>query len=205
VIETIRNAWKIPELRKKILYTILILIVFRIGSQIPVPFMVYENLMNVAEGATLFTYFDMLTGGAFSQATLFAMSISPYITASIIIQLLQVAIPALERLAKEGEAGQKKIAKISRYTTLGLALLQSSAYFLMHRRSGAVQAFDNPFHSVLAALTVIISFTAGAMLIVWLGESIDKNGIGNGISMILFAGIVSRAPSMVNMLFRGMI
>ncbi len=199
MFETIRNAWKIAELRKKLLFTLLIIFIFRVGAAIPVPFMVPENLINVS-GSGLFEYFDIFTGGAFSQATLFAMSISPYITASIVLQLLQVAIPALEQMAKEGEAGQKKLAKISRYITLGLALLQSTAYYLMHRNSGAVK-YTTGASGVLAALVIILSFTAGAMLIVWLGESVDKKGIGNGISLILFAGIVSRGPRAILMLW----
>lgn len=200
MFETIRNAWKIDDLRKKILYTLMIIMIFRVGAMLPVPFMIPGNLMSVTD-AGLFEYFDVFSGGAFSQATLFAMSISPYITASIVMQLLQVAIPALERMAKEGEGGQKKIAKISRYVTLGLALLQSTAYFLMHRSSGAVR-YTQGASGFLAGLVIVFAFAAGAMLIVWLGESIDKKGIGNGISMILFAGIVSRAPSSIRYLYQ---
>jgi preprotein translocase subunit SecY len=195
VIETLRNAWKIDDLRRKMLYTFMILLIFRIGAAMPVPFMRPEVLADsaVMGDGSLLSYINLLTGGAFSQATLFAMSISPYITASIVMQLLQVAIPALERLAKEGEAGQKKIARISRYATAGLALIQSVAYYWMNFTLGAVRYTDG-VSRWFAAIVIVLAYTAGAMLIVWLGESIDKKGIGNGISMILFAGIVSRGP-----------
>ncbi|MDR2909688.1 MAG: preprotein translocase subunit SecY [Oscillospiraceae bacterium] len=195
MIETLRNAWKIDDLRRKMLYTFMILLIFRIGAAMPVPFMRPEVLADsaVMGDGSLLSYINLLTGGAFSQATLFAMSISPYITASIVMQLLQVAIPALERLAKEGEAGQKKIARISRYATAGLALIQSVAYYWMNFTLGAVRYTDG-VSRWFAAIVIVLAYTAGAMLIVWLGESIDKKGIGNGISMILFAGIVSRGP-----------
>lgn len=202
MFETIRNAWKIEDLRKKLIYTMLILVVVRIGSAIPVPFLDPTMLkLLVASGGSLLGYLDILTGGAFSNATLFALSISPYITASIVIQLLTVAIPALERMAKEGEEGQKKMKKINRYTTVGLALLQSVAYYTMFRNQYGAVAYTKGLSGVLAAITIIVSFTAGAMLVVWLGERIDEKGIGNGISLILFIGIVSRAPSAVMRLF----
>ena len=197
MIETLRNAWKIEELRKKIIYTVMIIFVFRIGTAIPVPFMDPGALAEMVKTAGSFLgYIDMLTGGAFANATLFAMSISPYITSSIVVQLLQVAIPALEQMAKEGEVGQKKLAKITRYTTLALALVQSIAYYLLNRNLGSVLYYEG-FSGTLSAIVIILSFTAGAMLIVWLGESVDKNGIGNGISIILFAGIVSRGPAAI--------
>lgn len=198
MIETLRNAWKIDDLRKKILYTLMILLIFRVGAAIPVPFMIPEVIASsaVMGDGSLLSYINLLTGGAFSQATLFAMSISPYITASIVMQLLQVAIPALERMAKEGEAGQQKIAKISRFATAGLALMQSCAYYWMFYSQGAVR-YTEGFSRWLSAIVIVLTYTAGAMLIVWLGESIDKKGIGNGISMLLFAGIVSRGPSAV--------
>lgn len=208
MLETLKNAWRIEELRKKLLYTLFIIMIFRIGAAIPVPFMNPSVLTELAAGnsAGLIGYIDILTGGAFSQATLFAMSISPYITSSIIIQLLTVAIPALEALQKEGEDGRKKLAKITRYTTVGLAVLQSVAYYLMNRNLYS-QALGNfavkyrtGFPGWFSAFVIVASFTAGAMLIVWLGESIDKRGIGNGISIILFSGIISRGPSTLHML-----
>ncbi len=202
MIETIKNAWRIADLRKKLIYTLLIIMIFRIGAAIPVPFIDAGAIaaMFSQGGNNPLGYIDILTGGAFSNATLFAMSISPYITSSIVIQLLQVAIPALERMAKEGEEGRRKLAKITRYTTMGLALVQSIAYYLMNRNLGAVQ-FRDGFSGVFSAVVIVLTYTAGAMLIVWLGESIDKNGIGNGISMILFAGIVSRGPATITKLY----
>ena len=196
MFETLRNAWKIEDLRKKIIYTLMILIVVRVGSAIPVPFLDPTMLkLLVASGGSLLGYLDILTGGAFSNATIFALSISPYITSSIVIQLLQVAIPALERMAKEGEEGQEKIKKITRYTSVGLAVLQAVAFYTMFRNQYGAVAYTQGASGVLAALTIIVSFTAGAMLVVWLGERIDEKGIGNGISLILFAGIVSRVPA----------
>ena len=195
---TLKNAWKIPDLRQKILYTLLILLIVRIGSVIPVPFLDPSALKAmIGQSGNLLGYLDILTGGAFANATLFALSISPYITSSIVIQLLTIAIPALERLSKEGEEGRKKIQKISRYTTVALALLEATAYYFMFRNSAGALAYRNGFEGVVTALAIIISFTAGAMLVVWLGERIDAKGIGNGISLILFAGIVSRGPQAV--------
>ena len=201
MLETLKNAWKIVDLRKKILYTLMIIIVFRVGAAIPVPFMDPTALAEmISGGSNLLGYIDILTGGAFANATLFAMSISPYITSSIVIQLLAVAIPALERMAKEGEDGRKKMNKITRYTTIALALIQATAYYIMFRNMYAVQYRDG-FSGVLSALVIILTFTAGAVLIVWLGERIDKKGLGNGISIILFAGIVSRGPAAVGRLW----
>lgn len=198
MIETLRNAWKIEDLRKKLIYTMLILLVVRIGSAIPVPFLDPSSLrLMVNEGGNLLGYLDMLTGGAFSNATLFALSISPYITASIVIQLLTVAIPALERMAKEGPEGQERLKKITRYTTVALSVLQAAAYYVMFRNTPGALAYTTGASGALAAVTIITAFTGGSMLVVWLGERIDEKGIGNGISLILFAGIVSRVPSSV--------
>ncbi len=197
MFETLKNAWKIEDLRKKLIYTMLILLVVRIGSAIPVPFIDPSFLKAMVNSTgNLLGYLDMLTGGAFSQATLFALSISPYITSSIVIQLLTVAIPALERMAKEGPEGQERLKKITRYTTVALAVLQAVAFYTMFRNRQAV-AYTSGLGGVLAAVTIIGAFTAGAMLVVWLGERIDEKGIGNGISLILFAGIVSRIPAAV--------
>ncbi|MCL2857911.1 MAG: preprotein translocase subunit SecY [Oscillospiraceae bacterium] len=207
MFETLRNAWKLADLRKKMLYTVMIILVFRVGAAIPVPFMVPEVLggADIVQGGLL-SYFNMLTGGAFASATLFALGISPYITASIIMQLLRVAIPALERLSKEGEAGQKKIARITRYSTFGLSLVMSTAYYIMNRNlrdpetgMSAVRYIEG-FAGIFSMFVIILSFTAGAMMIVWLGEAIDKRGVGNGISIILFAGIISGGPRVVMML-----
>lgn len=204
MFETFRNAFKMPDLRKKILYTLLIIVIFRIGSAIPVPFLNASELSALMSnaGGTLMGYIDVLTGGAFSRATLFALSVTPYINASIVIQLLAVAIPSLERLMKEGEVGRKKIAQITRYTTLGLGLLQGIAYYFYLRNSKpngtSVIKYTNGVEGVWAAFVIIAAFTAGSMLMMWLGEQINDNGIGNGISVLLFAGIVSRGPAIIS-------
>ena len=198
MLDTLRNAWKIEDLRKKLLFTFFILMLTRIGSQIPVPFLDPGALTSmVSSTGGIFSYLDMLTGGAFSRSTLFALSISPYITASIVIQLLTVAIPYLENLAKEGEEGKRRINKITRYTTLALAFLQAFAYTMLLNNQGAIQSFEG-WQYCFARIIIILCFTAGAMLIVFMGERIDAKGIGNGISMILFIGIVSRGGAVVN-------
>ena len=203
MLETLKNAWKIPDLKRKMLYTLFIILIFRIGSMaIPVPYLDPGVMKTMLSGdGNLLGFLNILSGGAFESATLFALSISPYITASIVIQLLTVAIPALERLAKEGEDGRKKINKITRYTTLGLALLQATAYYITLRNYNAV-SYTEGFSGVFAAIVIICCFTAGGLIVMWLGERIDERGIGNGISMMLFAGIVSRTPHMVAMMWQ---
>jgi preprotein translocase subunit SecY len=197
MLETLRNAWKIEDIRKKIIFTLFILALTRVGSAIPVPFLDPSILSEmVASTGGMFSYLDILSGGAFSQSTLFALSISPYITASIVMQLLTVAIPYLEALAKEGEEGKKKIAKITRYTTLGLALLQSYAYMTLLNARGAIFDYQG-WQYFFVRIIIVACFTAGAMLIVFLGERIDVGGIGNGISMVLFISIVSRGPAVI--------
>ena len=199
---TLKNAWHIAELRKKICYTLLILILFRIGSAVPVPFLDSTALQAMVTGSgSLLGYIDILSGGAFSRATVFALSITPYITSSIVIQLLTVAIPALERLSKEGEDGRKKINKITRYVTVALALLQAFAYYTLLRNQSRAVLYRSGFAGIFSALVIIAAFTAGAMLVVYMGERIDEKGIGNGISLILFAGIVSRGPNAINTLW----
>ncbi|MEG0752244.1 MAG: preprotein translocase subunit SecY [Angelakisella sp.] len=198
MLQTLRNAWKIEDLRKKLIYTMFILFIVRLGSAIPVPFLdptALQAMLN--SGGNLLGYLDVLTGGALGNATLLALSISPYITSSIVIQLLTVAIPALERLAKSGEDGQKKIKKITRYTTVALAVLQAFAFYTMFRNLYGAVKYTEGFAGILAAVTIVSAFTAGAMLVVWLGERIDAKGIGNGISLILFVGIVSRGPGAI--------
>ncbi len=195
---TLKNAWRIPELRKKIVYTLMIVILFRLGAAVPVPFLDANMLQAMVSGSSSWLgYLDILSGGAFANATVFALSISPYITSSIVIQLLTVAIPALERMAKEGEDGRKKLNKITRYTTIALALLQAFAYYTMLRNQFHAVKYTSGFDGIFAALVIIATFVGGALLIVYLGERIDEHGIGNGISMILFAGIVSRGPAAV--------
>ena len=203
MIQTLRNAWKIEDLRKKLIYTMFILFIVRLGSAIPVPFLDPTALKAmISSGGNLLGYLDVLTGGALSNATLLALSISPYITASIVIQLLTVAIPALERMAKNGEDGQKKLKKITRYTTVALAVLQAFAFYTLFRNGYYAVTYTEGFAGVLTALAIIAAFTAGAMVVVWLGERIDEKGIGNGISLILFVGIVSRGPGAVYELTR---
>lgn len=203
MLETLRNAWKIPDLRKRMTFTLLILLIYRIGSvAIPVPYLNPGVMSQMLSGeGNLLGFFNILSGGAFEQATLFALGISPYITASIVIQLLTVAIPALERMAKEGEDGRKKINKINRYTTLGLALMQAVAYYFLLRNQGAL-AYRDGFSGVFSAIVIIICFITGGLVVMWLGERIDEKGIGNGISMMLFAGIVSRAPHIVALMWQ---
>lgn len=189
-----RNAWKTPELRKKLLYTLLIIVIFRLGCAIPVPFLDPNALSNIVQDGNIFGYLDMLSGGALSKGTVFALSIQPYINASIIVQLLTYALPPLENLQKEGEEGRKKIQKITGYVALAISLVMSYAYYLTMRKTGAVD-YTSGFEGVFAAIVIMAVFTAGSNLIVFLGNLVNENGIGNGISIILFAGIVARCPS----------
>ena len=201
---TLRNAWKIPELRKKILFTLFVLLIYRLGSCVPVPYInvdVLNNYYTQQLSNTVLGLYNAMSGSAFSNATVFALGIQPYINASIIIELLCIAIPALERLAKdEGEEGKKKIQKITRYTTVGLSLLMGIAYYIMLKNASAQYSILEQT-SFLSGMVIVMTFMAGAAFLMWVGEQIDQFGIGNGISMILFAGIVSRVPSMVGSLF----
>ncbi|MBP3704010.1 MAG: preprotein translocase subunit SecY [Clostridia bacterium] len=195
MFNTLKNAWKIPDLKKKLLFTLLIIVVFRFGSVVPVPFLDASALGTLMDAAneTALGYVNMLTGGAFANATLFAMGITPYINSSIIIQLLTVAIPPLERMAKEGEEGRKKIAALTRYCTVVLGLIQGTAYYFFLKNNG-VTLYNSGFSAVFSAIIIILVFTAGTALIMWMGEQINQKGVGNGISIILFAGIVARMP-----------
>ena len=198
MLETLKNAWQMADLRKKLLYTGMILLLFRIGAAIPVPFLEPETLKTyITEGGNWLGYIDLLSGGAFGNSTLFALGISPYITASIVIQLLAVAIPSLEQLAKEGEEGRKVLNRYTRYATVILGGVQSVAYYFLLRNSNAL-LYTEGASGIFSAVVIVISFLAGAMLVMWMGEQIDNKGIGNGISIILFAGIVSRATSLVS-------
>ena len=201
MLKTLKNAWGIPELRKKIMFTVLILLLYRIGNVIPVPFINAEALgqaFTAQFSDTILGLYNALSGSAFSMATVLALSIQPYINASIIVQLLTVAIPALERMAKEeGEEGKKKIEMITRISTVALGLLMGWAYYAMLRNQGGIIT-DNGFW---AAVVIILTFTAGSAVIMWLGEQITSNGIGNGISMILFANIISSIPKAMITLF----
>jgi preprotein translocase subunit SecY len=198
MFDTFRNAWKIPDLRRRILFTIMMLIVFRFGAHIPVPYLSSEAMQAFlgAGGTDLFSLFDVFTGGAFSNATVMAMGVSPYINASIIIQLLTVAIPSLERLAKEGLEGRKKLNKITRYLGIVLAFVQGAGlYVTLYNMSvtSNIDAIVNP--GVLTFFVIVLTFTAGTAFIIWLGELITEKGLGNGVSLIIFAGIVSRIPT----------
>lgn len=198
MFQTIVNAWRVKEIRHKILFTLFILLIFRVGSAIPVPFIDVTALSSEfsSNAGSFLNYMSVLTGGAMNYGALFAMSITPYINASIILQLLTVAIPYLERVAKEGEEGRRKIAKYTRYATFFLALIQGGAYFWWLKASGYVDA-TGLWESIFAGVVIVLCFTAGAVLLMWLGERIDEKGVGNGISMILFAGIISRFPQAV--------
>ena len=207
MLEVLRNAWKVTDLRKKILFTLFIIIIYRIGGSIPVPFLDQTALNSWFEefktSGNFFNYLNMLSGGNFSKATLLALSISPYINAQIIIQLLTYALPPLERLSKEGEEGRKKINKISRYTAFGIAVFQGWAYYLTLKNSANALAIDyiSGWKKIFAEIIIIACFTAGASLIIWLGDQINEKGIGNGISMILFAGIIARGPAAATLLW----
>ncbi|MBQ7713802.1 MAG: preprotein translocase subunit SecY [Oscillospiraceae bacterium] len=196
MIQTIRKAWGVPELRKKIIFTIMILLIFRLGNAIPVPYVNTELLQQYLDGmsTTVLGLYNVMSGGAFAQATVFALGVQPYINSSIIIQLLTVAIPALERMARDGgEAGKKKIASITRYATVAIALLQGLGYYMLMNNYGILEQ-----SGFWQALVIIVSFVAGSAFVMWLGEQVNEFGIGNGISIILFAGIISRVPTMVS-------
>ena len=198
MLQTLKNAWRIEELRKKILFTLLILALYRLGNAIPVPYVNVDALQAYFTSLqnTVLGLLNVMSGGAFSQATIFALSIQPYINASIIIQLLCIAIPALERMSKEeGEEGRKKIASITRYATVAIGLLQGFGFYMLIRNYGLLKPEANG--NVWAAIVIVLTFTSGSALIMWLGEQITEFGIGNGISMILFASIISRFPTAI--------
>ena len=204
MFKTLQNAWKIPELRKKLIFTMMILLIYRLGSVIPLPYVdtaILANYFDTTLSNTILGLFDAMSGSAFSRATVLALGIQPYINASIIIQLLTIAIPALERMAKdEGEEGKKKLERITRYTTVGLGLVLGFGYYTMLKNyvsQGYAIITDTGF---LPGLVIVLAFTAGASFVMWLGEQITEHGIGNGISMILFAGIISRIPTLVSAL-----
>ena len=203
MIQTIRKAWGIPELRKKIIFTLLILLIFRIGNAITVPYVNVTALKAQLDafGGSILSLYDVMSGGAFSTATVFALSIQPYINSSIIIQLLTVAIPSLERLARDGgEEGRKRIQSITRYATVAIAILQGFGYYMMMQRYNLLSVSDP---TIWHALVIIVSFIAGSSFVMWMGEQVTEFGIGNGISIILFAGILSRVPNMVSNMITG--
>lgn len=197
MLQTIKGAWKAPELRKKILFTVFILLIYRLGNAVPVPYVdvaALKEYFDTTLSSTVLGLYNAMSGSAFSRATVFALSINPYINSSIIMQLLCIAVPQLERLQKDGgEEGRKKIASITRYVTVGLALIMGFAYYSMLRNYGLLTQTG-----VLTGIVIVITFTAGSAFIMWLGEQITEFGIGNGISIILFASIISRIPSTVS-------
>lgn len=203
MFKTLRNAWAIPELRRKMLFTLFIVFLYRVGAAIPIPFIDYQTMQATANlfSTGVFSYLNILSGQAFSQATLLALSVTPYINASIIMQLLTIAIPALERMSKNGEAGRKQIEKITRYVTVAIAIITAYGYYAILGSSaftgveGGFVTYNEGFAKYFAMIVIIACYTAGASLVMWLGERIDEQGIGNGISMILFANIVAGLPS----------
>ena len=208
MFQVLKNSWRVTEIRKKILYTIMIIAIFRIGSIIPVPFIdiaaLKAGMQNVVSGegiGSFLSYINILTGGGLEYGAIFAMSVTPYINASIIMQLLSVAIPYLERISKEGEEGRKKIAKITRFVTVILGLIQGTAYFIYLHASGYVDRSYNLAEDIFAGVVIVLCFTAGSAIMMWLGERIDEKGVGNGISILLFAGILSRAKSAAAILY----
>ena len=203
MIQTIRKAWGVPELRKKIIFTLLMLLIFRIGNAITVPYINVDALKMQLDsmGATILGLYNVMSGGAFATATVFALSIQPYINSSIIIQLLTVAIPYLERLARDGgEEGRKKIQSITRYATIAIAILQAVGYYMMMKNYGLLATGAD---GIWPALVIIVSLIAGSAFVMWMGEQITEFGVGNGISIILFAGIISRVPNMISSTISG--
>ena len=196
MIKTLVNAWRVPEIRKKLLFTLFMLVIFQLGTVVPVPGLdknALSQLLGIGTGSgTLFDLVNIISGGAMERASIFAMSITPYINSSIIMQLLAVAIPALEKLSKEGEEGRKVIAKWTRYVTVILAFIQAAGLYVGMANSGAVENAG-----LLAFITITLSFTAGTAFLMWIGEQITEKGIGNGISILIFAGIVTRAPALL--------
>ena len=203
MIQTIRKAWGVPELRKKLIFTVLILLIFRIGNAITVPYVNVDLLQDQLKsmGTTILVLYNVMSGGAFATATVFALGVQPYINSSIIIQLLTVAIPALERLARDGgEEGRKKIQSITRYTTVAIAILQAFGYYMMMRNYNLLATGAE---GVWPALVIMVSMIAGSSFVMWMGEQVTEFGVGNGVSIILFAGIISRVPNMISGMISG--
>jgi preprotein translocase subunit SecY len=202
MLKVLRDAWKQVDLRRKILFTLLIVVIFRLGAFVPVPFLDPAALSTMLEGGgSIMNILDTFSGGALSQGSIFALAIQPYINASIIMQLLTYALPPLENLSKEGETGRKKIQLITGFVALGIAIVMSYAYYVTMLNLGAVTRFEDQFSNIFVAVIIIASFTTGAQLVVWLGNRINESGIGNGISIILFTGIISRGPAAIFNMF----
>ena len=198
MLETVRNAFKLKEIRSRIIYTLLMLVVVRIGTQLPVPGVngSYFSEWFSGNSGSAFGFFDAITGGSFEKMSVFALNITPYITSSIIIQLLTIAIPKLEELQKDGEEGRKKMTAITRYLTVALALMESLAMAIGFGRSGLLIEFN-----ALNVITTVVTLTAGSTVIMWIGERITENGVGNGISIVLTINIISRIPQDLTLLF----
>ena len=198
MLKTLKNAFKVKEIRMKLLFTLAMLVVIRLGSQLPVPGVDREYFARwfAAQSGDTFNFFDAFTGGSFLNMSIFALNITPYITSSIIMQLMTIAIPKLEEMQKEGEDGRKKIASITRYVTVGLALIESTAMAIGFGRSGLLQDYN-----ALNVITVIAALTAGSAVLMWIGERITENGVGNGISIVLIINIISRIPQDISGLF----
>ena len=197
MIKAIRNALKVKDIRERILFTLLCLAVVRLGSQLPIPGIDRSRISEFLNQITQLSFLNAITGGSFEQLSIFALSITPYITSSIIMQLLTIAIPRLEEIQKEGEEGRKKIATATRYVTVALALIESIAMAIGFGRSGYLENY-----SVLSVIVITLTLTAGSAFLMWIGEKITDKGVGNGISIILLVNIVSRMPSDIINLFR---
>ncbi|MFA9379852.1 MAG: preprotein translocase subunit SecY [Acetanaerobacterium sp.] len=204
MFQTLRNAWKIGDLRKKILFTLFILGLYRVGCAVPGPFLDRSRLTEMIAEGSAFGFLNTISGGAFGDAAILALGVIPYINAQIIMQLLTVAIPALERLAKEGEDGRKKLNKITKYAAVGLSIVQAAGYYLMLRNQKGAVLYTTGMSGVLTAVTIVAVFTAGAMLAMWLGDQITENGLGNGISFLIFANIIARLPTEVGVLVQAL-
>ena len=204
MFQTLKNAWTIPELKNKLLFTLLIIVLYRLGSAIPLPWVNSDTLQSwfSSQGGNALGWLNVLSGGALSRATLFALSVSPYITASIVVQLLTIAIPKFTDWNKEGESGQKKLSLVTRWLTVVLALVTAVGYTLYISNSGMVQTYKNTWENVVVKIVLVACYCAGAALIMWLAERINEFGIGNGISIILFANIISRLPAMAESLWK---
>ena len=204
MFQTLKNAWKIPELKNKLRFTLLIIVLYRLGSAIPLPWVNSDTLQSwfSSQGGNALGWLNVLSGGALSRATLFALSVSPYITASIVVQLLTIAIPKFTDWSKEGESGQKKLSLVTRWLTVVLALVTAVGYTLYISNSGMVQTYKNTWENVVVKIVLVACYCAGAALIMWLAERINEFGIGNGISIILFANIISRLPAMAESLWK---
>ena len=201
MFQTLKNAWKVPELKSKILFTLMIIVIYRLGSNLPMPWISSSAIESIIGAGGALTWLNTLSGNAMAQGTLFALSVSPYITASIVIQLLTIAIPVFERWSKEGESGKKKLSLATRITTMILALITATAYTLTVEGWGALTVLSTSKWIWFVRIVLVLTYCAGASMIMWLAERINEKGIGNGISIILFAGIVSRLPQMVGSLW----